>query len=63
MFSNPVVIPCSWGLKCGADDLLSSPVVAADGQLSMFFSLCWCPGVREQTAGTSETGGDYFSGS
>lgn len=56
---------CVFWVEMWCDGLLSSPVVAADGRLSMFsflFPVCWCPGVREQIAGTSETGGDYFSG-
>lgn len=30
---------------------------------SLSSSLCWCPGLREQIAGTSETGGDSLTGS
>lgn len=30
---------------------------------SLSSSLCWCPGLREQIAGASETGGDSLTGS
>lgn len=49
-------------VKCGADGEQSSLVAAADGQLSSLSPVCWCPGVREQIAGTAETSGDYISG-
>lgn len=55
-----------FGLESGSDGELSSAVVAVDGHLSMFsflFLVCWCPGLREQIARTSETGGDSFTGS
>lgn len=60
------VIAGGGNMKCTSDGALSSPVVAADGQLSMcslLFLVCWCPGLREQIAGASETGWDSLASS